>query len=221
MESVLGHSAKAEMNAEEDSSIKVIVVGDGAVGKTSMITRFAKGIYTDEYKKTIGVDFLERTAKVDAVGEELTYLLWDTAGQDEYSSVTKMYYQGAGACVIVFAADRRDSFESINKWHQAARKECGEIAYVLVQNKCDLNAAVQPEEVQELAKKLDMKLFQTSVKDGVGVDDVFQHIGTAFVRGQTAKAKQPAAAEPSPSGAPETPAPTTESKESKACCNLM
>eukprot|EP00930_Biecheleria_cincta_P036204 TRINITY_DN24839_c0_g1_i1.p1 TRINITY_DN24839_c0_g1~~TRINITY_DN24839_c0_g1_i1.p1 ORF type:complete len:209 (+),score=50.32 TRINITY_DN24839_c0_g1_i1:110-736(+) len=208
------------MHAEEDSSIKVIVVGDGAVGKTSMITRFAKGIYTDEYKKTIGVDFLERTAKVDAVGEDLTYLLWDTAGQDEYSSVTKMYYQGAGACVIVFASDRRESFESINKWHEAAKKECGEITYVLVQNKCDLNAAVQPEEVQELAKKLDLKLFQTSVKDDVGVNDVFQHIGTAFVKSQTAKAKPPAAAA-SPSGAPEPAASTAEPKKNPACCNLM
>lgn len=210
------------MHAEEDSSIKVIVVGDGAVGKTSMITRFAKGIYTDEYKKTIGVDFLERSVKVDAIGEELTYLLWDTAGQDEYSSVTKMYYQGAGACVIVFAGDRRDSFESISKWYEAAKKECGDVVYVLVQNKCDLNAAVQPEEVQEIAKKFDLKLFQTSVKDDVGVNDVFQHIGTSFVRGQTAKPK-PAAAAPSPSAAPEPAAPATESKQesNNACCNLM
>lgn len=61
-----------------DREIKVVVLGNGGVGKTSMIRRFCKGIYTDEYKKTIGVDFLEKAQFVDALQEEVRFMLWDT-----------------------------------------------------------------------------------------------------------------------------------------------
>ena len=61
-----------------DREVKVLVVGNGGVGKTSMIRRFCKGIFTDEYKKTIGVDFLEKALYVDNLGEEVRFMLWDT-----------------------------------------------------------------------------------------------------------------------------------------------
>lgn len=68
---------------EEDfeRELKVLVVGNGGVGKTSMIRRFCKGMFTDEYKKTIGVDFLEKSLFVDALSEEVRFMLWDT-GKD-------------------------------------------------------------------------------------------------------------------------------------------
>ena len=70
-----------------DTALKVIVVGNEQVGKTSMITRFAKGVFTDSYKKTLAVDFLEKRMVVS--NEEITFLLWDTAGQEEYDSITR------------------------------------------------------------------------------------------------------------------------------------
>lgn len=66
------------MEEDFDRELKVLVVGNGGVGKTSMIRRFAKGIYTDEYKKTIGVDFLEKALFVDDLAEEVRFMLWDT-----------------------------------------------------------------------------------------------------------------------------------------------
>lgn len=69
--------------------MKVIVVGNGQVGKTSMITRFAKGVFTDSYKKTLAVDFLEKRMIVEPMNEEVTFLLWDTAGQEEYDAITR------------------------------------------------------------------------------------------------------------------------------------
>lgn len=61
--------------------IKVVMLGNGGVGKSSMIRRFCKGVFTDEYKKTIGVDFLEKSQFVDALGEEVRFMLWDTGGE--------------------------------------------------------------------------------------------------------------------------------------------
>ena len=75
--------------------IKVIVVGNGAVGKTSMINRFCRGGFGASYNKTIGVDFVEkRDYTVASINETLTMHVWDTAGQEEYDAVTSQYYRG-------------------------------------------------------------------------------------------------------------------------------
>jgi Ras-related protein Rab-23 len=167
-----------------DTTLKVIVVGNGQVGKTSMITRFAKGIFTNEYKKTIGVDFLEKKMYLSTIGEEVTFLLWDTAGQEEYDALTRTYYKGAGACILAFSTTDRDSFDAIESWYKKVQDECGSIVMVLVQNKVDLmdEATMDSKEVEFLAKKLHLKLYRTCVKDDLNVSEVFQHLGAEFVR---------------------------------------
>lgn len=172
------------LEQDVDTTLKVIVVGNGQVGKTSMITRFAKGIFTNEYKKTIGVDFLEKKLYLNSIGEEVTFLLWDTAGQEEYDAITRTYYKGAGACILAFSTTDRASFEAIESWHQKVTDECGSIVMVLVQNKVDLmdDAAMAPNEVEFLAKKLRLKLYRTCVKDDLNVSEVFTYLGGEFVR---------------------------------------
>mmetsp|Transcript_97017 Transcript_97017/g.278789 ORF Transcript_97017/g.278789 Transcript_97017/m.278789 type:complete len:254 (-) Transcript_97017:182-943(-) len=173
------------LEQDVDTTLKVIVVGNGQVGKTSMITRFAKGIFTNEYKKTIGVDFLEKKMFLSSVGEEVTYLLWDTAGQEEYDAITRTYYKGAGACILAFSTTDRDSFDAIESWYKKVSDECGNICMVLVQNKVDLldQAVMEKEEVEKIAKKLRLKLYRTCVKDDMNVSEVFQHLGKEFIRG--------------------------------------
>ncbi|GFN79559.1 ras-related protein rab-23-like [Plakobranchus ocellatus] len=121
---------------EVEVAIKVVVVGNGAVGKSSMIQRYCKGIFTRDYKKTIGVDFLER--QIELEGEDVRLMLWDTAGQEEFDAITKAYYRGAQACVLAFSTVDRESFEAIELWKQKVEDEVGEIAMVIVQNKIDL-----------------------------------------------------------------------------------
>ncbi|KAF9819131.1 hypothetical protein SFRURICE_000796 [Spodoptera frugiperda] len=101
---------------EEDLEValKVVIVGDGGVGKSSMIQRYCRGTFTRDYKKTIGVDFLERQIEID--GEEVRLMLWDTAGQEEFDAITKAYYRGAHACVLAFSTTDRDSFLSLHSW---------------------------------------------------------------------------------------------------------
>lgn len=171
------------LEQDVDTTLKVIVVGNGQVGKTSMITRFAKGIFTNEYKKTIGVDFLEKKMYLNSIGEEVTFLLWDTAGQEEYDALTRTYYKGAGCCILAFSTTDRASFDAVESWHRKVINECGSIVMVLVQNKVDLihDAAMEAREVEYLAKKLRLKLYRTCVKDDLNVSEVFQHLGAEFV----------------------------------------
>eukprot|EP01083_Nonionella_stella_P064193 167084_1 len=171
---------------EEDieTDLKVIIVGNGQVGKTSLITRYATGVFTDSYKKTIGTDFMERDIVVGDFEEKVKMMLWDTAGQEMFSSITRNYYKGAGAVVYVFSTVNRDSFDAISEWKRKVTDQCGDsICSVLVQNKIDLlnEAVMETEEVETLARELDVKLYRTCVKDGTLVEEVFQYIATQFV----------------------------------------
>jgi len=165
---------------EEDLEIalKVVIVGNGAVGKSSMIQRYCRGTFTRDYKKTIGVDFLER--QIECNGEDVRLMLWDTAGQEEFDAITKAYYRGAQACVLAFSTTDRDSFEAIHSWKIKVEDECGKIPTVIVQNKVDLieRSQVDPQEVDILARSLGCKLICTSVKDDVNVNNVFRYLAT-------------------------------------------
>ncbi|XP_013789621.2 ras-related protein Rab-23-like [Limulus polyphemus] len=168
---------------EEDVeiAIKVVVVGNGAVGKSSMIQRYCKGIFTNDYKKTIGVDFLERQIEVDC--EDVRLMLWDTAGQEEFDAITKAYYRGAQACVLVFSTVDRDSFKAVESWKSKVENECGTIHMALVQNKIDLvdEALVTREEADDLAKRLRLRFYRTSVKEDCNVSDVFQYLARKYI----------------------------------------
>nr|AMZ00353.1 Ras superfamily small GTPase Rab23 [Nilaparvata lugens] len=165
---------------EEDLeiAIKVVIVGNGAVGKSSMIQRYCKGTFTKDYKKTIGVDFLER--QIECEGEDVRLMLWDTAGQEEFDAITKAYYRGAQACVLAFSTTDRDSFDAIHSWELKVEDECGEIPTVLVQNKIDLmdQSVVDPEEADLLSRALGCRLLRTSVKEDVNVNTVFRHLAS-------------------------------------------
>ncbi|XP_034377537.1 ras-related protein Rab-23 [Arvicanthis niloticus] len=163
---------------EEDMevAIKMVVVGNGAVGKSSMIQRYCKGVFTKDYKKTIGVDFLERQIQVN--DEDVRLMLWDTAGQEEFDAITKAYYRGAQACVLVFSTTDRESFEAISSWREKVVAEVGDIPTALVQNKIDLldDSCIKNEEAEGLAKRLRLRFYRTSVKEDLNVNEVFKYL---------------------------------------------
>ena len=170
---------------EEDIevAVKVLVVGNGAVGKSSMIRRYCKGIFTTNYKKTIGVDFLEKQLRLD--DNDIRLMLWDTAGQEEFGAITKSYYRGAQACVLVFSTTDRDSFLAIESWRKKVQDEVGtDIPLVLVQNKIDLldEAVVEQHEAEGLAKKLKLRFYRTSVQENLNVDQVFQYLSEKHIQ---------------------------------------
>ena len=175
--SALGRPKKM-LEEDFEKTIKVLIVGNGKVGKSSMIRRFCTGTFTNTYKRTIGVDFLEKVQYCRDLGEDVRMMLWDTAGQEEYDTITRTYYRGAGACVLAFSTTDRDSFNAVTTWKKKVEAECGEIAMVLVQTKVDLidQAVVDKDEAEQLAENLGLKFYRTSVKDNLNVDLVFEDL---------------------------------------------
>eukprot|EP01018_Ginkgo_biloba_P034062 Gb_06562 [translate_table: standard] len=192
----------------KEGEVKVLVVGNGSVGKTSLIRQFCKGNFPEEYKKTIGVDFLEKTQYVKSLQEEVKLMLWDTAGQEEFDSMTKAYYRGAKAAVLCFSTTDRKSFESIKHWKKKIEEECGKISMVVVQNKVDLiDQAVitrhdfrlshrtwlfylvtgQMQEGEELAETLGLRFYRVCVKQNLYVTDVFEYLAELYLQKDCAK----------------------------------
>ncbi|CAI2379910.1 unnamed protein product [Moneuplotes crassus] len=170
---------------EEDIDIimKVIVVGDGRIGKTNLITRFARNKFSQEYKKTLGVDFLQTEKFIKEHGQEIQFYIWDTAGQEEYDALTRKYYKGASACILAFSTEDQTSFNNVKRWKEKVDNECGDIAMALVQTKIDLKDT-QPftdEEVEQLSSDLGIKLFLTCSKDNINVSEVFEYLGNTFL----------------------------------------
>jgi Ras-related protein Rab-23 len=146
--------------------------------------------------------------------DDIRLMLWDTAGQEEFDQITKKYYQGdagvgwrtvcvrsldlaaadAHACVVAFSTTDRASFDAVESWIRKVRAECDDIPMVLVQNKIDLidNAVMSPTEAEELARKVKLKFYRTSVRENVQVEAVFEFLARRALERRThANAPEP------------------------------
>ncbi|MBY9009182.1 MAG: GTP-binding protein [Candidatus Lokiarchaeota archaeon] len=166
------------MVEEYDYLFKSIVVGDGGVGKTALTLRFSKGFFTEDYKMTIGVDFHVKTISIET-SEGLIKCklqLWDTGGQERFSSIRPMYYRGSLGTILVFDLTNAASFEHLPQWIEEVRANIkAEIPVLLVGNKSDLTdqRAVSAEEINNFTRDFNLYYMETSAKTGDGVGDCF------------------------------------------------
>ncbi len=166
------------MVEEYDYLFKSIVVGDGGVGKTALTLRFSKGFFTEDYKMTIGVDFHVKTISIDTFEGPIKckLQLWDTGGQERFSSIRPMYYRGSLGSILVFDLTNSASFEHLPQWIEEVRANINaEIPVLLVGNKSDLTnqRAVSIEEINNFTRDFNLYYMETSAKTGDGVGDCF------------------------------------------------
>ena len=166
------------MAEEYDYLFKSIVVGDGGVGKTALTLRFSKGFFTEDYKMTIGVDFHVKTITIDTVEGPIRSKLqiWDTGGQERFSSIRPMYYRGSLGALLIFDLTNSASFEHLPQWIEEVRANVKtEIPLLLVGNKSDLvdQRVVSLEEINNFTSNFNLYYMETSAKTGEGVGDCF------------------------------------------------
>jgi len=156
---------------------KITVIGDGAVGKTSLIKKYTQGSFQKDYIKTLGAQFSKYDEEID--GENCKLFFWDIAGQDEWNFMRPTFYKGSKAAIIVFSHTDDESFEHISDWREDIKKYCGDIPIVLFGNKLDLvdEDELDDEKVENLVDNKDfLNYFKTSAKTGTGVYQGFQAI---------------------------------------------
>ena len=154
---------------------KIVIVGRTSVGKSCLLLRFTDDRFVEDYLSTIGVDFKFRTFKIEDIMFKLQ--IWDTAGQEKYQTITKTFYKGADAVVIVYDCCSRTSFEEAKKvWLEETRKNCDEKCLIMfIGNKIDqsLNREVTFDDLQDFCKKENILGYETSAKTGESVEKSF------------------------------------------------
>jgi Ras-related protein Rab-2A len=152
---------------------KYIIIGDQAVGKSSLLLKFTDKRFTPNYNVTIGVEFGSRTIDVD--GKPIKLQIWDTAGQESFRSITRSYYRGATGALLVYDVSRRETFDHITRWLQDVRHDAdSQTVLMLVGNKSDLPCReVSYAEGARFAKENGLVFIETSAKTDDHVDDAF------------------------------------------------
>ncbi|XP_076957319.1 ras-related protein RABA6a-like [Bidens hawaiensis] len=167
----------ANTSLDEDSCdylFKTVLIGDSAVGKSNLLSRFAKDEFYLDSKPTIGVEFAYRNTKVG--DKTVKAQIWDTAGQERFRAITSSYYRGALGAMLVYDITRRGTFENLRKWlHELREFGNRDMVIVLVGNKSDLLdlREVDVEDAQKLAQLENLCFMETSAKDNLNVEDAF------------------------------------------------
>lgn len=156
-----------------DYLLKIIVVGDGAVGKTTLTKKLITGKFQSKYKMTLGVDLSVKFLKIKQSVCKLQ--IWDTGGQERFQYVSPIYYRGALGALCCYDITKRASFENIPKWITNVENYCGNIPMVLVATKKDLEdfRVVKEEEGRNFAMERDLNFYETSSKSGFNLKQPF------------------------------------------------
>lgn len=162
-----------------ESIFKVIVIGDPAVGKTSLLTKFAKNKFEERYVATVGVNIVKEPITLASENATINLMFWDIAGQPQFYMLHRPYFNGADAMLLVFDITRSSTFSNINNWYSTAVKYgLSHIPRLLIGNKVDLKderKIIKPMS-EHLSEKLDAPYYETSALTGNNVKEVFNRI---------------------------------------------
>ena len=169
---------------------KVIIVGAGKVGKTSLTIRFAEDRFRESYLPTLGVDFLTKNLTINK--KKIKLQLWDTGGQEFVISLLPFYYTGAHGGVLVYDMTNRNSFNSLDYWLKQIRQNAGDIPLVLAGNKIDIldQRKVTEEEGRSFAESRNLLYLETSAKTGISVPDLFDNLVKVIIGKEDKKTKK-------------------------------
>ncbi|MBY9009080.1 MAG: GTP-binding protein [Candidatus Lokiarchaeota archaeon] len=166
-------------------AFKLILGGDGAVGKTSMVHRYVENNFASDYKSTIGTSIMKKECTFKEFESVVRFVIWDLAGQAQFKRVRQSYLSNAEAGILVYDVTNRSSFENIDKnWYFEIKKASPDIALILVGNKIDLESerVVSREEGEALAQKLTLTYIETSAKTGENINDAFKMLALQIIR---------------------------------------
>ncbi|CAM9965992.1 ras-related protein Rab-35 [Lethenteron reissneri] len=170
------------MAREYDHLFKLLIIGDSGVGKSSLLLRFSDNVFSGSHITTIGVDFKIRT--MDVGGERVKLQIWDTAGQERFRTITSTYYRGTHGVIVVYDVTSAESFVNVQRWLQEITTNCEDVCRILVGNKDDdpNRKVVETQDARRFAEQMGVRLYETSAKDNIHVEDMFKAITDLVLR---------------------------------------
>ena len=155
------------------SAKKILLLGDGAVGKTSLVHRFVEGQFKERYKATIGVDIFSKNV------EGIDLQIWDLSGQESFVAVREKFYSKSDGALLVFDLTNQESFKNLPRWLDESRNALNkDIPMVVLANKLDLTEliSINDDQIKEFASSHNFEWLKTSAKTGEGVEQAFSKI---------------------------------------------
>eukprot|EP00638_Chattonella_subsalsa_P006754 CAMPEP_0117740744 /NCGR_PEP_ID=MMETSP0947-20121206/4518_1 /TAXON_ID=44440 /ORGANISM="Chattonella subsalsa, Strain CCMP2191" /LENGTH=190 /DNA_ID=CAMNT_0005556905 /DNA_START=145 /DNA_END=718 /DNA_ORIENTATION=+ len=172
--------------------IRILMVGDSSVGKTSLVMRFDDKGFLNKYATTIGVDYSDRLVELE--GEEYKLQVWDTAGQERFRALTSSFFKRADGFCLCYDISSRHSFDNVNRWMKDICEQA-RIGFnlILVGNKCDIpdsRREVSYQDGLDLANEFGVPFMEASAKTDRNVDEVFMTVAAAEKAGKKAATKK-------------------------------
>ena len=149
-------------------------MGEGAVGKTSLVGRYVYDSFEGDYLATIGTDIHVKMVNVDETVVKL--VIWDIAGQDNFAQLRRAYYMNASGAFFVFDTTRPETIERVDEWLNALFTVTGKIPLVLLENKVDLESAIEAAVKDSVKEKHGVPIISTSAKEDTNVEEAFREM---------------------------------------------
>ena len=166
------------MSDLNENVYKLLLLGDSTVGKTCFLIKYTDQSFQDIHMATIGLDYRVKTMKLKN-NKEVKIQIWDTAGQDRFRAITKNYYKGSHGIILIYDITNRRTFENVQQWISQIREETSQnVVIYLIGNKIDMKEErkVSTEEGKKLADELGLPFMETSAKEGININVVFDDI---------------------------------------------
>ena len=162
----------------EDSTYKVLLLGDTMVGKSCFLSKYTVKTFPETYATTIGVDYIFKTLTLKN-GKTIKLQIWDTAGQERFRSITKNYYKKANGIILIYDITNKKSYKNIREWINQIKEEAvSNVIIYLVGNKIDLEKErkVKTEEGEKLAEEYNCPFKETSAKEDININETFEDL---------------------------------------------
>lgn len=163
-------------------TFKVVLLGEGCVGKTSLVLRYVENKFNDKHLSTLQASFLNK--KLNIAGKRVDLAIWDTAGQERFHALGPIYYRDSNGAILVYDITDEDSFQKVKNWVKELKKMLGTgVCICIAGNKVDLEKqrVVTVEEAEEYASSVGAKHFLTSAKMNRGIEELFLDLSSRMI----------------------------------------
>ena len=163
------------MSGKQELKLKILIIGDSAVGKTSLLLKYVENYFPETHMATIGVEY--KTKVIETSKYKVNLNIWDTAGQERFKSITKSFFNGANGIVFVYDITESSTFSGVKNWIKDS-DPYGKFESVLCGNKDDLKEKrqVKTDALKEYGLKKKIAVFETSAKTGHNVNEAFKQL---------------------------------------------
>jgi small GTP-binding protein len=184
-------SGVVSSNESLEYMAKIVICGEGSVGKTSLVLRYTDQAFSRTYIPTIGVNISKKTILLDETQNRINFTLWDVGAQANFKMFRRRFYEGASAVIFVCDLTNRHTYDVLKNWIEEVRAVVPKYIGVFIGNKCDLQdqRQVTADELKTLGEKYNMSVYETSCLTGTNVEELFLYLAKKIVKEDKLKSK--------------------------------